>query len=211
MKNVTPGVFWTTVVVLVVWLGGLTWSTMAKPPSAAARAASGGGPVVAFVHGDSLQQGMTFVRTMQANLQMQLENRDVRLQEDALPLQEEAQELLDYANSGQATNDELEIAQRRVMEIESILRQLQRAAEEDMFVAEQNMKAVLAEALRRQLELHAQEEGIDLILNWGLSGEGVLYGSEPWDVTREVLDRINEAHPDPLLPRLETAESTPQE
>ena len=43
-----------------------------------------------------------------------------------------------------------------------------------MFVAEQNMKSILAEALRRNLEAHAEEEGIDFILNWGLSGEGVL-------------------------------------
>jgi len=28
-------------------------------------------------------------------------------------------------------------------------------------------------------------------LNWGLSGEGVLYGSEPWDITTDVLERIN--------------------
>ncbi|MGB1577594.1 MAG: OmpH family outer membrane protein [Flavobacteriales bacterium] len=194
MKNVTPRVFWATVGALVVWLGALTWS-----------------PVVAFVHGDSLQAGMTFVQTMQANLQMQLENREARLQEDALPLQEEAQELLDYANSGQATEDELAIAQRRVMEIETALRQLQRAAEEDMFVAEQNMKSVLADALRRHLQAHAEEEGLDLILNWGLSGEGVLYGSEPWDVTAEVLDRINEAHPGPSAGRPIAEESTTEE
>jgi Skp family chaperone for outer membrane proteins len=79
---------------------------------------------------------------------------------------------------------------------------MQGAAEQDMFVAEQNMKAVLADALRRHLEAHAEAEGIDFILNWGLSGEGVLYGSEPWDITAEVLDRINEAHPDPIQARL---------
>ena len=211
MKNVTPRVFWATVGALVVWLGALTWSSLASAPSAADRAAAGGGPVVAFVHGDSLQAGMTFVQTMQANLQMQLENREARLQEDALPLQEEAQELLDYANSGQATEDELEIAQRRVMEIETALRQLQRAAEEDMFIAEQNMKSVLADALRRHLQAHAEEEGLDLILNWGLSGEGVLYGSEPWDVTAAVLDRINEAHPGSPAVRPLTEESTTEE
>ena len=72
-----------------------------------------------------------------------------------------------------------------------------------MFVAEQNMQAVMAEALRRHLEEHAQEEGIDFVLNWGLSGEGVLYGTEPWDITSDVLERINAAHPDPIQARLE--------
>ncbi|MGB2469948.1 MAG: hypothetical protein ACPIA5_03780, partial [Flavobacteriales bacterium] len=69
-------------------------------------------------HGDSLQAGMEFVQTLQANLQVQMEAREARLQEDAAPLQEEAQELLAYANTDAATQDELEIAQRRIMEIE---------------------------------------------------------------------------------------------
>ncbi len=198
MNPKISNLFWPVVAVLVVWLSALTWIAAGSKPTAAERASKGGGPVVAFVHGDSLQQGMVFLRTLQANLQRQLEVRDAQLQEDALPLQEEAQELLNYANSGQATEDELDIAQRRILEIEEALRSLQRAAEEDLFVAEQNMKAVMAEALRRHLEAHANEEGIDFILNWGLSGEGVLYGSEPWDITEAVLNRINEAHPDPL-------------
>ncbi len=195
---------------LVLWLGVLTWKTMESQPSAAERAAFGGGPVVAYVHGDSLQQGMALLQTMQANLQLQLEAREQQLQEDALPLQQEAQELLEYAQNGQASQDELEIAQTRILELEEELRAMQGTAEQDMFVAEQNLKAVLADALRRHLEAHAEEEGIDFILNWGLSGEGVLYGSEPWDITTEVLDRINKAHPDPIQTRLD-AELNPAE
>jgi Skp family chaperone for outer membrane proteins len=154
---------------------------------------------------------MAFVQTMQANLQLQLEAREAQLQEDALALQEEAQELLAYANSGQATEDELEIAQRRMMELEEGLRAMQRAAEQDMLVAEQNMQAVLAQALRRHLDAHAEEEGLDFILNWGLSGEGVLYGNEPWDITGAVLERINNAHPDPLQNQHETTMESSEE
>ena len=190
MNSVSSKVFWPVVAVLGVWLAVLTAQTM-KSPSVADKARAAGGPVVAFVHGDSLQAGMEFVQTLQANLQVQMETREARLQEDAAPLQEEAQELLAYANTDEATQDELEIAQRRIMEIEEELRALQLAAEQDVFVAEQNMKSILAEALRRNLEAHAEEEGIDFILNWGLSGEGVLYGSEPWDITTDVLERIN--------------------
>ena len=154
MKQVNPSVFWPVVVVMVVWLAALTWTSVGSAPTAAERAAVTGGPVGAVVHGDSLKRGMAFVQTMQANLQMQMEAREKQLQEDALPLQEEAQELLAYANSGQASDDELEIAQRRILELEEGLRTLQRAAEQDMFVAEQNMQAVMAEALRRHLEEH---------------------------------------------------------
>ena len=211
MNDMNAKVFWGVAGAILIWLGILTWKTLENKPSAVARAAAGGGPVVAYVHGDSLQQGMALLETMQANLQLQLEAREQQLKADALPLQEEAQELLEYAQSGQASQDELEIAQTRILELEDGLRAMQGAAEQDMFVAEQNMKAVLADALRRHLEAHAEEEGIDFILNWGLSGEGVLYGSEPWDITTEVLDRINKAHPDPIQARLDAEINTAEE
>lgn len=178
-----------------IWLVWLTWLVVGTQPTLADQAESSGGPVVAFVHGDSLQEGMAFVQTLKANLEVQIDAREERLQADAAPLQEEAQELLDYAQGGSATPEELDIAQRRIMELEDALRAMQRAAEQDVVVAEQNMKSILAEALRRNLKAHAEEEGIDFILNWGLSGEGVLYGKEPWDITSEVLDRINSATP----------------
>lgn len=177
--------------VLAIWVLGLTWHALSADRSPSAE----GAPVVAFVHGDSLQRGMHLMKNLQANLMAQIEAREAQLQEDAQPLQSEAQELLAYANSDQATEDELEIAQGRILEIERALGQMQRAAESQVVQAEQSMQAVIAEALKRELETYAQEEGIDMILNWGLSGEGVLYGGTPWDVTEDVLDRLNERHP----------------
>ena len=177
--------------VLAIWVLGLTWHALSADRGPSVE----GAPVVAFVHGDSLQRGMHLMKNLQANLMAQIEARETQLQEDAQPLQSEAQELLAYANSDQATEDELEIAQGRILEIERALGQMQRAAESQVVQAEQSMQAVIAEALKRELETYAQEEGIDMILNWGLSGEGVLYGGTPWDVTEDVLDRLNERHP----------------
>jgi Skp family chaperone for outer membrane proteins len=187
---------------LAIWVAVLTWMVATQPGANSPRHHRGGtGPVVAYVHGDSLQQGMHLLQNLQANLMAQIETREAQLQQEAKPLQEEAQELLAYANSGQATDDELSIAQSRVMEIEAQLGQMQRIAESQIVQAEQNMQAVIAEALRRELEAFAKEEGIDMILNWGLSGEGVLYGGEPMDITPQVLDRLNANHP---LTELET-------
>ena len=177
--------------VLAIWVLGLTLHALSADRGPSAE----GAPVVAFVHGDSLQRGMHLMKNLQANLMAQIEARETQLQEDAQPLQSEAQELLAYANSDQATEDEMEIAQGRILEIERALGQMQRAAESQVVQAEQSMQAVIAEALKRELETYAQEEGIDMILNWGLSGEGVLYGGTLWDVTEDVLDRLNQSHP----------------
>lgn len=198
MKMNSPQWLIPVVAFFAIWLLWLTWLAVGSEPTLADQTDASGGPVVAFVHGDSLQEGMAFVQTLRANLEVQIGAREERLQADAAPLQAEAQELLDYAQGGSATQEELDIAQRRIMELEDALRAMQRAAEQDVFVAEQNMKSILADALRRNLETHAEEEGIDFILNWGLSGEGVLYGKEPWDITSEVLERINSATPQPI-------------
>ena len=75
MNSVSSKVFWPVVALLGVWLAVLTAQTM-KSPSVADKARAAGGPVVAFVHGDSLQAGMEFVQTLQANLQVQMEARE---------------------------------------------------------------------------------------------------------------------------------------
>ena len=54
MKQVTPQLFWPVVAGFAVWLSVLTWTLVGRAPSVAERAAADGGPVVAFVHGDSL-------------------------------------------------------------------------------------------------------------------------------------------------------------
>ena len=53
------------------------------------------------------------------------------------------------------------------------------------------MQATIAEHLTETLRTFSQDQGIDLVLNWGLSGEGVLYGTDSRDITTEVLEALN--------------------
>ena len=239
MKQVTPSVFWTVALVLVGWMGVLTWAmfrsddpevntnnntpaevismvqkavprlsdmdssmilanTLSQPREVpfvvdtnVAKVMTEGGPVVAFVQGDQLQQNLDILRSMQAEFQQKMVNREQQLQNDALPLQTEAQELIEYANGPDVQDDEMVVVQQRMMEIENALYVLQQQAEEEMLLAEQEMKIQLSNALRVHLEQHAIDNGIDIIFNWGLSGEGVLYGGATWDITADVLERIN--------------------
>ena len=239
MKQVTPSVFWTVALVLVGWMGVLTWAmfrsddpevntnkntpaevismgqkavprlsdmdsslflanTLSQPREVPfvvdtnlSKFKTEGGPVVAFVQGDQLQQNLDMLRSMQAEFQQKMVNREQQLQNDALPLQTEAQELIEYANGPDVQEDEMVVVQQRMMEIENALYVLQQQAEEEMLLAEQEMKIQLSNALRVHLEQHAIDNGIDIIFNWGLSGEGVLYGGSTWDITADVLERIN--------------------
>lgn len=174
-------------IVGAVWLAVLTYLTLTPKPLAE----SSGAPVVAYVHGDSLQKNMKLIQTLEASLFENVAAMDSLLKAEAAPLQTEAQELIAYANSGNASEDEIAIAQTRVTELENILQQMQAEAENRVLIQEQTMQATVAAFLSKTLEEYSLENDIDLVLNWGLSGEGVLYGAEPYDITEEVLERLN--------------------
>jgi len=96
-----------------------------------------------------------------------------------------------FANSGSATASEIDIASVRVNEIEQILQKMQYEAEQTFAFNESTMQAAIAAHLTETLRVFSEEQGIDVVLNWGLSGEGVLYGTEAIDVTQEVLSALN--------------------
>ena len=174
-------------VFVVVWLAGLTFM-MFKPSPKLFKTENS---VIRYVQGDSLQTGLNLIKELEATLQQNVQEADSLLKAQAAPLQKEAQELIAYANSGNATLDEMQIAQTRVYELEMVLQQLQAAAEQEVIFQEQTMQTTVAEFLDVKLANYAEENNIDLILNWGLSGEGVLYGTAPLDITAEVLEALN--------------------
>ena len=178
----------TVLAVVGVWLIVLTYIQL-KPTSKFS--ANSDAPIIAYVHGDSLHSGMDLIKTLEATLQVNVEEVDSLLKAEATPLQQEAQELIAYANSGSATQDEIQIAQNRVYEIEAILQQMQLKASQNVQLQEQTMQTTVSAFLNKVLSEYAEENNIDVILNWGLSGEGVLYGTKPYNVTAEILEKLN--------------------
>jgi outer membrane protein len=175
-------------VLIGVWLSALTYLQFSPEPLLVS---DRGSAVIAYVHGDTIQQGMLLIQNLEATLMDKMKEVESVLKAQALPLQEEAQELISYANSGNASSDEIDIASRRVGEIESILERMQYEAEQSFALREKTMQATIAEHLTETLSKFSQDRGIDLVLNWGLSGEGVLYGTDSRDITNEVLEALN--------------------
>ena len=105
-----------------VWLSVLTYVQLSPEPVVMSDKESA---VIAYVHGDTIQQGMLLIQSLEATLREKMTEAESVLKAQALPLQEEAQELINYANSGQASADEIDIASRRVGEIESLLERMQ--------------------------------------------------------------------------------------
>ena len=177
--------------VVCVWLIALTYIQFApKTPLISDQ----GGAVIAYVHGDTLRQGMNLIASLEATLRENMYELDSLLQQDSSPLQAEAQELIGYANSGNATASEIDIASNRVNEIEQMLQKLQYDAEQIFALNESTMQAEIASHLTETLRIFSKEQGVDIVFNWGLSGEGVLYGTDAIDVTQEVLIALNKTN-----------------
>jgi Skp family chaperone for outer membrane proteins len=125
----------------------------------------------------------------------------LQLQMDSIvrPLREEAQELIDYAQSDQATEDDINVASQRLGEIEQAVKQLQAREQQIMGNMERQLQAQVAQRLEGELEAYAEQTGIDVIVNWGLSGEGVLYGREGFNITRPLIVFLNDRVEQPAL------------
>ncbi len=153
-----------------------------------------GGAKIAFIRGDSLNIGYNFIIDKQDELISSSKLSESKLQRGLQKAEREYEELMTYAQSGTASEEEMQIAQQRIMELQYELQRMEQEEQQRLSRKEQEMQNEIVERLNNFLNKYAEENGIDLIINRGVSGEGVLYGSEPYDITSEVLQGLNEAY-----------------
>lgn len=178
---------------LTVWLAVLTYIQVGdKGPELSPTLQSGQSATVAYVHGDSIQAGYEFIAERERALFAAVQQTQMAVERLAKPLQQEAQELIDYAGGSNVTQEELQIAQSRLYEIEAQLAQIQNESQSQLVQLENQLQAEVAQRLSEEVAVFAAENGLEVVLNWGLSGEGVLYGAPAFDVTAALLAFMND-------------------
>lgn len=149
-------------------------------------------PVIAFVHGDSIQSGFDFIAEQREFLFSAVQEAQSALEMKGVALQNEAQELIEYGNSPEVSSDEVQMVQKRLGEIQAQLNQMQEEGINQLAELEASLNAKAASKLKEEVMFFALENNIDVILNWGPSGEGVLFGSDGFDITHPFLEFIND-------------------
>lgn len=149
---------------------------------------------VAFVRGDSINLGYRFISDMQDELITSSKKAEGKLQRSLEKAEKEYADLMKYVQSGQATQDEMAIAEQRIMQLQMELQQMEQQEQIQLAREEQEMQVQINTRLNEFLADYAKRNNIDLILNRGVSGEGVLYGAEAFDVTADVLRELNAAY-----------------
>jgi Skp family chaperone for outer membrane proteins len=183
------------IVFLILWSGFLSYQLYETDSSDLPEDIRDGKfPAIAFVHGDSIQANYAFILDQEKEMFIALQQAQMSIERKSRPMQEEAQELIAYANGPSATNDEVMMAQSRLMEIENSLNQMQSQQQTELMQMESVIQGDIAVKLSEEVASFANESGLDLVLNWGRSGEGVLYGNSGFDVTASLTEYMNERY-----------------
>lgn len=180
---------------LGVWLAILTYIQVGdSTPELSGSLQEGQAATIAYVHGDSIQANYEFIAERERALFVGVQQAQIAVERMATPLQEEAEELITYASGPNASEDEVQIAQSRLYEIEAQLTQIQNESQTRLVQLENQLQAEVAARLSKEVAVFAGENGLEVVLNWGLSGEGVLYGSPDYDVTNALLEFMNDRY-----------------
>ena len=183
---------------LVIWLSILTYIQVSDAShKLSSSLQSGDVAKVAYVRGDSLQANYEFIAERERELFAAVQQAQIAVERMATPLQEEAQELIAFATGPNVTEDELQIAQSRLYEIEAQLGQIQNDSQTRLMQLENELQAEVAKRLSDEVAVFARANGLEVVLNWGVSGEGVLYGSSDLDVTGALIAFMNDRYETP--------------
>ena len=104
--------------------------------------------------------------------------------------------------SGSATESDMAAGQQRLMVLEQELQNAQAIEQQSLGRKEADFQQEIADRLSSFLERYANDNEYDLILNWGFSREGVLYGQAPYDITRDVINQLNAEYAAEFAPEI---------
>ena len=165
---------------LGIWLAILTYIQVGdSAPELPVSLQDGQAATVAYVHGDSIQANYEFIAERERALFVAVQQAQMAVERMATPLKEEAQELIAYASGPNVAEDEVQIAQSRLYEIEAQLAQIQNESQTRLVQLENQLQAEVAARLSEEVSVFAKENGLEVVLNWGLSGEGVHSNGQP--------------------------------
>ncbi|MFT4682972.1 MAG: Skp family chaperone for outer membrane protein [Flavobacteriales bacterium] len=160
-------------------------------------------PRIGFVRGDSLNLQYKFILDKEDELISYSRVSENKLGRQLKAAEKEYTELVQYVQSGSATESDMAVAQQRLMQLEQELQSAQQGEQENLARKEAVFQQEIADRLSEFLERYAKENEIDLILNWGFSREGVLYGQAPFDITKGVVNQLNMEYALEMAPQTE--------
>lgn len=154
--------------------------------------ASSAGPSIVFVRLDSLQTGYTELAGELERLQGNVMAAEENIQAEMAKLQQDAQRIQNKVQRGEMTPNMIQKEQQRLGVAEQKIAQQRDIAMNSIQQDQMRLQQQFGEKVKEILEEIQAEKGYDYILNEG-GGSGVLVANDAFDITPEVLTRLNAA------------------
>ena len=153
-------------------------------------AAANDGPKIVFVRLDSLQNGYTDLVIELERLQGNAIAADENIQKEMAKLQNEMKRIQNKIQRGEMTPKMIQNEQQRLGAKEQKIVQQRDIALASIQEDQMRLQQQFGERVKNILEEIQEEKGYDYILNEG-GGGGVLVARDSYDITDEVLSRLN--------------------
>lgn len=148
-------------------------------------------PIMAYINGDSLNSQYKFIVDRSKALEQKYRDADAKVKREYQQRQAEVNDLMAYAQKGNVPDDEMRTIESRLQQLEMEIQQIQEQESSRVMKKEQELQVELQEKVQNFLKNYAREKGIDFIVNYQPGTQVILYGNAAYDVTSEVIARLN--------------------
>lgn len=145
---------------------------------------------IAFVHSDTLMNQYKLATKMRSEFEAEQRRLESDLQRRQQRFQEEVESFQRQAQLGLITRDNAQLKEQELMMQQQELIQLNDTYANRLMAKEMEMNVELYQRITDLLERFNEEMGYDYILGFSPGG-GILYAREKHDITREILNRLN--------------------
>jgi outer membrane protein len=146
---------------------------------------------IAYINVDSLNLQYKFLSDKKDHLMKEEKNLEIKLKGKMTKAQARFEELNQKAYS--MTESQLAAAQEELEQLQESIENYQQQLTDDLLTLESSLQNELNTRISDHLKKYNEEYGYDYILGFQVGGQ-VLYGNEALDITRAVIEGLNEEY-----------------
>ncbi len=149
---------------------------------------------VAYVMGDSINEHYQYLQDKQDDLIKRNRKSDEKVRREMENAQGRYVELMQKAQTGGfASEAEAAAAENELQQMQMRIEQLQQDEADALARSERTMSIEFFERVQEFLSRYSEENNIDVVMNIQMGGS-VLYGKDSFDVTSDVIKKLNEEY-----------------
>lgn len=148
---------------------------------------------IAFVNSDTLMANYTLALNMRDELEREQRRLENDLQRRQRTFQTELETFQRQIQMGALSSDNIQVKEQELMQMQQELMQLNESYANRLMAKEMEMNIELYQKITDLLSRFNREMGYDYILGFSPGG-GILYAREKHDITRKILEKLNEEY-----------------